>query len=364
MGALRTFAAAAATAIGLLLVFPSGAAAHGFTTAQLSSPSEDAKYEASPEIAGRFFHGTTGIDRVELSIFRDGEGAEGCTTPSLGSIAGNGEDEVQFSTVLPELPCNGRYTVTAHAVAGDPTLLHSDRPEATVSRTFQLVAPPAAPSGLEANYDERVRRVSLSWEPNEEVDLLGYLVERAVDDGEFEVIADVTEPEYEDETVASEGGLHLYRVRAVRAGPSKKIEAIAGDSSDEVEVGVEAVKGGAATTAPPPTLPPDRGSVNLSGFGNLQQAASRPVRSAPPVTIDTGFEETLPFQTPPPQEEEVAAPPATGPEGDPGRVVFDYVGGGGPDLRAVLIPAAGAMALLVGALQIRYLLRRAGTPQV
>jgi hypothetical protein len=369
----RAVASAAGAAV-LVFLAAAPAAAHGFTGARLDSPGSGDQYDETPVASGFFEHDDTGIAAVDLRITllartgpEEPPGQDPCSPPTLSSLDAGGQEQFLFEVGLPALACNGEYSVGATA-RSRPHLVTGSVTTATVSAAFVLAAPPAVPVGVDARLDEDAREVAVTWDPNHEVDLLGYLVERAVDDGSFEVVGDTNEPSYIDE-VGDEGGAHAYRVRAVRRGPNADIEAVASDASAADAVEVAAVPtasppsteggdtGSGGTTAPPPSR-----EVDLSNFGRLQDQARRPVQSSPRVTVDTGFEPTLPFQAPPPTAPEPSTTTTAAPDPADDLAVIEYEGGGGPDTEAILAPAAGALALLVGSLQLRYLLKRASVP--
>jgi hypothetical protein len=101
--------------------------------------------------------------------------------------------------------------------------LKSD-PSPEVTFTFRDVIPPVAPTGLEAvtgagfgdAASGNAPSIDLSWEPNAELDLLGYNVYRAGTDSRFARINPslVMGPEFRD-TTAEAGVTYVYRVTAV-----------------------------------------------------------------------------------------------------------------------------------------------------
>lgn len=76
---------------------------------------------------------------------------------------------------------------------------------------------PAVPHGLGVIYSAATRTMDLSWVPNTEPDLAGYLVDRSRDGGPWQQISPanpVTVPAYSD-TAAQPGHSYRYAVRAV-----------------------------------------------------------------------------------------------------------------------------------------------------
>ncbi|CAN5234986.1 hypothetical protein BH24ACT1_BH24ACT1_12090 [soil metagenome] len=266
--------------------------------------------------------------------------------PAIGRTIEGTNAEEDFALKV-DFPCNGKYELTATVDYEEPLVV------AGVTRTielpplrFSVAIPPARVQGLEATYDEATREVRLTWAPNTEVDLLGYLVERDPPGREgFSIIsgdllaADQTSfinPGIEDE--------HRYRVTAVRRG-AEPDSRLSGQPTSSLPAGPERTD---------PTLPnlPARGSASSPDGGGNQTPA--PSRRRPSSNI---FEKTLPFDP-----SRTTIPSTSGePSGD-AAVVAEFEGEPTADRRATLVPIAGGLALAVGAMHLFLLSKRAGEP--
>jgi predicted dehydrogenase len=117
---------------------------------------------------------------------------------------------------------------------GPQTLKLKSEPSPSVTFTFHDVIPPAAPTGLAAitggGFGE-TPSIDLSWEPNSELDVVGYNVYRAGADSHFGRLNRelVMGPEFRDTTVEA-GKTYFYRVTAVdqhhnESAPSSVVKA-------------------------------------------------------------------------------------------------------------------------------------------
>ena len=100
------------------------------------------------------------------------------------------------------------YTYYVQAIHGKT---ESDVAE-TEPLTPEDIFPPAVPAGLTAS--AAVSSVELAWERDTEPDLKGYRIFRAVNDGPFELLAEVDVPSYSDTKVEA-GKRYRYQVTAI-----------------------------------------------------------------------------------------------------------------------------------------------------
>jgi len=268
--------------------------------------------------------------------------AGGGSPVSAGPVAGNDAPsrDVSFGIVL---PFNGRYRAEITATGNDSLLglgLSADK-TTKATRDFDVVAPPARPASVRTAVDAGTRQVTVSWARNNEPDLLFYLVQRSLGGGEYVLAAKTTELSIVDPAPAETGGEFSYQVVAVRAGATEG----EGINSNPSAAAAAAVAAPPPTTAPPTSVPPDTtpssspgstapatstpattpatsspapsspaagpattipagspgaltrsGSIDLSGLRSLQTQPP-PRRVSPPTTADTGFDQTLPFDT-------------------------------------------------------------------
>lgn len=254
-------------------------------------------------------------------------------------------------------PCNRSYELVATVDYSDGSLTDVLGTEAvTSSIDFSVAIPPAKVAGFEATFDEGTREVRLTWAPNPEPDILGYFVERNApgpegfvrtgpemlppDQGSF------TDPGIEDE--------HRYRVTAVRRGPVSPQDQIQSKPSSVLTAGPERTE---------PTLPDDIPAPNSrppapsgGGGSSSRRAAPAPSQTRPTSNI---FEETLPFD--PSQTTLPQSLPDEPPED--AAVLAEFDDEAPADQRATMVPIAGGLALVVGAMHLFLLSKRAGEPE-
>ncbi|HVF75329.1 MAG TPA: hypothetical protein VM938_09790 [Acidimicrobiales bacterium] len=152
---------------------------------------------------------------------------------------------------------NGTYTARA-AAQGRNNVLDQDTSAKYDNATFVIDAPPAAPTGVTTSVDKDTRVTTVRWAPNTEPDLIGYEVLKQAPDGRWVSYAVTAEPTVTDEATAYSGGVHRYRVVALRRAADPKFA----NSSAHTETS-------ANVPAPPPGTPPppDGGSGDGSGGG-------------------------------------------------------------------------------------------------
>lgn len=343
------------------------------------------------------------LDSVTVTVRWAGGDAlpDGCAVPAPRTVPLSGTGTTRTFTAPVSLPCNGDYAASARAVtrAGDcpdvadcPTL-----PDLPVA----VAAPGPPPTALAADADDHEPApVALGWRPPSDppADSLGtYRIERSSDGGPFTAVA-TTSPgatSWEDEDAATTGGSFAYRVVALRSGPGGQPVASSPSSPAVAHVvpppdpdpapgpgGGDGGGDGGAGTPPPGWGPGGTGGTGGTGgaggaptwsggldlrppgvaFGGTTAPAGGSLPLTPPTTADTGYGATLDYgdresaaaagtitRVP-----EVAAPAS---RSTTGTERFTTETG----TRRVLLPVAGAMALLVGAAQLLHLTRRAKT---
>jgi hypothetical protein len=375
-------AMAAAVAAGALVATAVPAHAHAPSGDWAApTPDPDAVVAKLQKIAGSATHnGTGGVDRVDLRLGpSSGQGGDALTT----SRAGGGQESVAFEW-SPTLACNGRYTLTATVTSG-AGILHEAQAAELPIRTFHLAASPAVPGNLRVAVDKGTRAVYLGWDPNPERDVTGYQVERRLGDGSYQVVSTVPaeprpscggeRPKPPEAVVFAEvptsGGEFSYRVVALRCdglwedGECNGV--VASGKSSAVTAQVPAPPAAPPTTAAPGGsgggsgggAAPGSGSseasrgVDLSRYGALRNQARS--KSTTPTTADPGFGERLPFG-----EGDRLAEPGDGDSSEDEAAIggrqIDFEGQG-TDQRALLVPVAVALILLVIAMQLRWLMR-------
>ena len=269
-----------------------------------------------------------------------------------------------FSWVAPFGPgaCNGTYTVN---IVGD--VLGADDPQLTTSIDVAVAPPPVNDVVAQARPD---RTVEVSWTPtgNRTPDFLGYHVIRTSSAGDV-VQFPVDDPDassFTDEELPAEGGTFEYRVVGRRAGPGGEVTSSGGDADEPVDVepapepdpgdddgdgdgdGDDAAGAGSGSTS---TSGPGRSTLS----GRVSSGSSRvsPPATGPRTTLDTGYDELLPFGDREPGAEDAVLP--TGDE--TASMIYEDLPG-----RGLVIPVATGLVLAVWAFHLRYLARAARPP--
>jgi len=140
-----------------------------------------------------------------------------------GASIGEGTDG-QFTDSRALLGKVYSYEIQAR---GDKALGRRSEPK---TLTVEDLFPPAAPTGL--NVVAGAGTLELSWNPNPEADILGYVVQRATGAGDFTTVANQLDaPAYTDRDV-QRGARYRYRVSALDLRKNQSL------TSQEVEITV------------------------------------------------------------------------------------------------------------------------------
>ncbi|HWH34163.1 MAG TPA: hypothetical protein VNT56_02480, partial [Acidimicrobiales bacterium] len=200
------------------------------------------------------------IERLEFELAAEPPGTgpgDPCVAeaPDAVVVYTDGNRSEDFEADI-DFPCNRRYQLTAIVGYGDAGLANTVIPPDPVRATlnFSVAIPPAQVQGFEAAYDEASKEVRLSWAPNPERDLLGYMVERNPPgpEGFSRIGPDLVAP---GETAFTDTGIddeHRYRIVAVRQGPDSGSRLL-GEPSAQAQAGPERTE---------PTLPDDLPAPN------------------------------------------------------------------------------------------------------
>ena len=372
----------AAAALLTLLAAPLVRAQDGYSGGWTDpAPSSDldgrplAYLDAARPLVGQVSH-PNGISSVNAVLVPDPEHpvAEGCEASMDGPTATEPSGSTMVFRVPATFPCNLVYEVRATAQANAGGGLGNDTPGPYAMPLLVAVAIPPAPVSqvdavLEVDGDDR--SVVLEWPEGSEPDLLGYVVARdgtslgQVDAGDTLRFVDDDPPP----------GISEYSVTSVRDGPDDTVEQVPAEPT-VVQVEVPASEddadggdgdgdgdgggsgGGDGGEAADPqiageqTAAEPRGAPLSGGLSSVNARGQAPPSLGPPTTLDTGYQETLPFD--PRAPEEVAAPPS----GDAAVVtVFEEADALDDKQRYAFI--AGGLAVLVGASVILHVTRRA-----
>lgn len=323
----RRFAAAAAGALMALTVWmqPVSAAA---PSVRINTPADhETLGDSTPNVSGDAQMSDGEIIEIIASI----SSAEGHPVPSAHRIAGDGRASVVFSWT-PSLPYNGNYTLNVRATGEDRPFETNGAETSETARSFAIEASPAIPKDVAVRADPDSREVDVTWKVNPEPDIIGYQIQRSVDEGEWSVAGESQENFFRDTQSANDGGLYSYRVVAIRKGasadsgvaspPSEAASTTvpnppggsndspgdqpgdpdtgpSGDGSSSGSGGSGGTSGGSGsggTSSGPRSPTISRGGrVDLSGFGSLLDQTRAPVVQPIPEP-DPGFSEQLPFQ--------------------------------------------------------------------
>lgn len=340
----RAVAAAAGVLVAMAVwVQPVSAAA---PSVRISTPADrETLGDSTPNVTGD----AQMPDGVIVEIIASISSAEGKPVPSAHRIAGDNRSSVAFSWT-PSLPYNGNYLLTVRATGEDRPVETNGAETSEASRAFAIEASPSVPKEVAVRADPDSREVDVTWRVNPEPDILGYQVQRSVDESEWSVAGESQENFFRDTSSAQDGGLYSYRVVAIRSGasadsgvasaPSEAASTTVpsppgGDSEGSTDSGSNdqgpsgdgdssisngsgsggSGSSGSGSTAGgsrgprPPTISRG-GRVDLSGFGSLLDQTRAPAVQALP-DPDPGFSQELPFQPRTilePGETEIAVP--------------------------------------------------------
>ena len=277
----------------------------------------------------------------------------------------SGENGSETFEVDLDFRCNRAYELVATVTYGEPLVggVSIGTKTVTAGLFFDVAIPPGPVSGLAASYDPATKQVALRWEANPEVDLVGYLVERNPPGAEPFTSVNGGQPITSTsftETITVEDE-YRYRVTAVRSGPDADSQ-IRGKPSGVVTAGPERPEPTVPDVPPPNTrrAAPDRadGAAKRPSGGN-RSATPRPRTRT---TVDDGFTQSLPFD---PSETTTVPPTSTPvPSGDAAVVARVDEGSDDDARRDTLVPIAGGLALVMGAVHLRLLSKRASEPEI
>ena len=364
MRGLRFLLAGVAVVVaGLVPALVAGAAETRWAGSRWDAPLADG-YRTSDNdltISGVFVYDSTvgtdppsySVDEVVIDIvpstkyvLPDGCGVpDGSTTKYPPGEPGVKYEAPFYKTV--KFPCNGSYVLYALAC----TAPGCDDPKAPqdwhqLKATVHIAAPPGAPKGLEV-VQGKGRAVKVSWNEytNPELDFAGYSVERAIGDGRFAYLTRTAETSYTDQAPTS-GGTLRYRVRALRSAPGGFAATDPG-AAPVASVKVPAVttttaSGGSGGTS---------GGPSITAYRPRTGSSFRPPSIGTPTTLDTGFDELLPYDDDREPGTRDAVLPAD--ENESASILYEEAGAG------VLVPVASALVLVMWAVHIRYINRLA-----
>lgn len=360
MSRVCRLAAAALGVLAVLAVAPPASAAE--PVVNWSRPSQDENVLREPgsvrgTIAGEEDHAITGASFEIVADPPVDNPDDPCSVQPIDNIVFDGVNSTEQFDIDIDFPCSGVYSLVATVDYKEPLIaVDVTKTTQSVPLRFSVAIPPAQVKGFKASYGETTKDVGLTWAPNSEADLLGYFIERNPPGPEGFVritpnllgadMTSFTDPGIEDQ--------HRYQVTAVRRG-AQPDSRLAGEPSRWVEAGPE---------RPEPTLPdlpaPNSGAPSRSASGAVDSDGGNPTpRSSAPSrgrSSSNVFEDTLPFD---PSRTTVPSAATDSPQDAAVLAEFDDASTD-DDRRATLVPIAGGLALVVGAMHLFLLSKRAG----
>ncbi|MGK2957120.1 MAG: hypothetical protein ACSLFB_01680 [Acidimicrobiales bacterium] len=306
-------------------------------------------------------------DKIEISIGNPPAAPDPCSpSPTISSVRPptGTRGAVPYEADI-AFPCNGTYSLVAKAWNTRQGLDLPDVWSSTLA--LRVSIPPATVSGLSspgwvaATGEGSKAHIELNWNPNAEVDLLGYRVDRSINDQSLVTLGEVgvgALTKFTDADLSVAGAKYTYKVVAIRKGPS---------GADKIESKTPVML---SVTAPPTTLPkapptektmkpsastgesadkpvakiPENKSAETGGLSRTiqltPQNSDEPTQASEttPTTVDTGYDDRLPFSG------------QGGSGGGSGEISIEELGAGEGTARrrAIMVPIASSLILFVG----------------
>lgn len=300
-----------------------------------------------------------GIAGVGFTLVEDpSKTGEPCSARGkvLSQSAPGGANRIEFAFDAP-FPCNQRYQVRA-TVAPEQRPLRDDT-NLVLNLLVDVALPPAPATGVTADVGGD-RTVTVRWGSEPQApDFEGYRVERAVGDEPFRRVGEVgaTQTSFVDGGVPDAGGTLRYRVIAMRPGPRGDTTVFAEPSSPAVaEVPAAPGEATAGDGTQADGTGGDGGTGGTGGTSGTSPTVRRAQRGAitrrtTATTIDTGYQESLPFDR--------SASPTAPPPGDPAVVARLDDDSDDESRRQTMLLLAGGTAAFSWAMLLRLVTRRA-----
>ena len=240
MKLIRLLAAAGVAAL-VLLAGPGTGPAMAANDVTINSPA-DLAYETYPTLSGSVSQsGNQGVvTKIDLKLTSvDGSTSENASLTytrgaSNSSVFSGDGATVNFSWV-PKPKYNGRYTFTVNGT-GTYSSFGTRTETGGSSRSFNIAIQPAKPTGVEATMPENSTKVTVTWNPNPEPDILGYQVFRSYANGNASpltpLIAASPKPTFNDDLAGKPQGQYKYNVQAIRKTCPSECEGVRGPNSN------------------------------------------------------------------------------------------------------------------------------------
>jgi hypothetical protein len=264
-------------------------------------------------------------------------------------------------TIEPALRCNGTYVVVATGHSGSGVLASKS---SGLRAPVSLADPGAPPTGLRGAVDGAAGVVTISWNPVDDPDVVGYRVRR---DGA--PVFDAAKGATAHTDTAPGAGTYQYDVQTLRwgdGGPGSKPIASPGSTALTARVDPKAPPGpvgpaGGGSGSGPAAGPAATIPKGPAASATIPRSTARPkktyrsggsISTGTPTTVDTGFDEDLPYQS----REGAKQVELAGPDGT--RTVSRTVSTPTKTSPGLLVPLAVVLVLVAASLQIRAFLRR------
>lgn len=329
-------------------------------------------------------------DKIEITVVNPHTKDDPCTPNPLTSTTNppaGSRGSVPFEADV-IFPCNGNYSVEAKAWTTRQGLNSADLWSSSL--VMQVAIPPVPVAGLTSpgwvasEDDTNTGQIELKWDPNPEVDLIGYRIDRKVNDQSLETLAEVdanVPTTYVDAELPISEAKYTYRVVALRKG-SNADDSIA--STTPVVVTIASGKPangpieGTPVTTPttvPSTAVPITKTITPSGSSAASRDSASPNTTADtpnpgvatsrtfeipamstedpapaselPAAQDTGYADRLPYSSDGVADEETD---------DSGEILEELgAGEGTQNRRAVMIPIAAGLILAMSWVFVRLI---------
>lgn len=241
-------------------------------------------------------------------------------------------------------PYNGVYEISATAISDSSSLtgplLGSGGVQNTTITGLSVNNPPVAPSGVSAGLSGTTPVVS--WSPNPEPDVTGYVVFRSVSGTAFAPVGRTKATTFQDASAPQRSALS-YEVVAVRSSPVASAGISSGASAATTAI-IAGASGAAPIALPAPKLPAPPRVPALKSIGGPAAVPQ----------VDNTFNPTLPFGNVPNTTETYSVPSSSG---NPQALASD-AGHSGTTTAQKLRYAALASMLLVLAVFVIGLARK------
>lgn len=226
MRSIRIVGVATVAAMSFMATVGAGAALAAPPNVVINSPGADAPYESYPTISGSITQEGPDPQLNSASVALSSNDGWTSENQSISYTRGGGgagftpqgNASVTFSWA-PKPKYNGRYTVTVTGAGRSGGFGGQTEQQNIVSRSFYISIDPVKPTGVAASMDDD-QRVTVTWSPNPEPDLVGYQVYRSYQNGNpapvGNPVAASNKPTFTDDLSGRPQGQYKYQVVAVR----------------------------------------------------------------------------------------------------------------------------------------------------